>query len=213
MLTGTLTAVDNGTTAPPVPRAHPHTITSGTGEELTFLEIVRVAEEERLEVENCVQPNAGPPMHVHYLQEEALTIKQGKIGYQVLGEPARYAETGETVKFAAGVAHRFWNAGTNELRCAGYIQPANNFEYLLSAVFDSMKANKRGRPGLFDTAFLLTRYRSELGMLDIPWAVQKFVFPVLIGIGRVFGFLAKFKDAPTPVTGVTSGKRDDGGKP
>ncbi len=202
MLTETLTAVDNGTTAAPARPAHPHTITSGAGEELTFLRIVRVAGEERLEVENCVQPNAGPPMHVHYLQEEALTIKQGKVGYQVFGEPARYAEKGETVKFPAGVAHRFWNAGTSELRCVGYIKPANNFEYILSAVFDSMKADKRGRPGLFDTAFLLTRYRSELGMPDIPWAVQKFVFPVLMAIGGAFGFFAKFKDAPTAVTCV-----------
>ena len=202
MLTETLTTVGNAATTAPGPTAHPHTITSGTGEELTFLGIVRVAGEERLEVENCVQPNAGPPMHVHYLQEEALTIKQGKIGYQVFGEPARYAEKGETVKFPAGVAHRFWNAGTNELRCVGYIQPANNFEYILSAVFDSMKADKHARPGLFEMAFLLTRYRSELGMPDIPWAVQKFVFPVLIAIGGVLGFFAKFKDAPAPVTGV-----------
>ena len=33
MLTETLTAVDNGTTAAPARPAHPHTITSGTGEE------------------------------------------------------------------------------------------------------------------------------------------------------------------------------------
>jgi quercetin dioxygenase-like cupin family protein len=206
MLTETLTTVDHSVTTASARKAHPHTITSGTGEELTFLRIVRVAGEERLEVENCIQPNAGPPMHAHYLQEEALTIKQGKVGYQVFGEPARYAEKGETVKFPAGVAHRFWNAGMSELRCVGYIEPVNNFEYILSAIFDSMKANKRERPGLFDTAFLLTRYRSELGMLDIPWAVQKFVFPVLIAIGSVFGFFAKFKDAPTPVTGVKAGK-------
>ena len=29
------------------------------------------------------------------------------------------------------------------------------------------------RPGLFDAAFLLTRYRSEMGMLAIPAVVQR----------------------------------------
>lgn len=192
-------AVQIGATQAPSGTTHPHTINSGTGEELTFLQMVREGQEDRLEVENCVQPGAGPPMHVHYLQEEGLTIRSGKMGYQVLGEPARYAEEGESVKFLPGVAHRFWNAGTNELRCFGYSKPAHNFEYILTATFASMMANRGARPGLFDAAFLLTRYRSELGMLEIPRTVQKFIFPVLVTIGRLLGRFAKFNDAPPAV--------------
>lgn len=178
---------------------YPHTITSGTGEELTFLRVVRDGNESRVDVENRIQPAAGPPMHVHYLQEESLTVSSGTMGYQVLGEAVRFAGPSESVKFAAGIAHRFWNAGETELRCVGYTKPANNFEYILTAVFDSMKKNGSGRPGLFDTAFLLTKYRSELGMIEIPRLVQTLLFPILLAIGNTLGRFSKFSNAPEAV--------------
>ena len=45
---------------------YPHTIESASGERLTFLRRVPTPGGERLEVENCVQPGNGPPMHVHF---------------------------------------------------------------------------------------------------------------------------------------------------
>ena len=51
---------------------YPHTIDNGAGERLTFLRRVPTDRGERLEVENVVGPGAGPPMHVHHYQEEAL---------------------------------------------------------------------------------------------------------------------------------------------
>jgi quercetin dioxygenase-like cupin family protein len=38
-------------------------------------------------------------MHVHNYQEEALTVQQGRIGYQRPGGPPRFAGPGETVVF------------------------------------------------------------------------------------------------------------------
>ena len=72
-------------------------------------------------------------------------------------------------------------------------------EYFLTAVFDSMKRTGRKRPGFFYAAFLLTRYRSEMRMLEIPAVVQKVAFPVLLAVGTVLGIYDKFKDAPAPV--------------
>ena len=69
---------------------------------------------ERLEIENLVKPDAGPPMRIHH-QDEALTVVEGRIGYRSPGEPAQFAGPGETVTFRAGDAHRFWNAGEEEL--------------------------------------------------------------------------------------------------
>ena len=54
-------------------------------------------------MENVVKPGAGPIMHVHHFQEEGATVEQGRIGYQRLGEPARFAGPGEVVTFRAGV--------------------------------------------------------------------------------------------------------------
>src|SRR5687767_13638343 len=65
---------------------YPHTIENGLGESLTFLRRVSTPQGETLEVENCVQPGGGPPMHVHYLQEESITVVEGRLAYQRPGE-------------------------------------------------------------------------------------------------------------------------------
>jgi mannose-6-phosphate isomerase-like protein (cupin superfamily) len=180
--------------------AYPHTIENGAGgERLTFLRRVPGATGDRLEVENVVKPGAGPIMHVHYHQEEALTVVQGRIGYQRLGEPARFAGRGETVTFRAGETHKFWNAGEEDLRGRGYIEPADNIEYFLGAIFESQKRSGGSRPNLFDAAFLARRYRSGFGMAGIPAPVQRLVFPVLVAIGRLLGRYGKYADAPEPV--------------
>ena len=118
---------------------YPHTIENGHGEKLTFLQRVQTPGGEVLEVENVVAPNVGPPMHVHYHQEEALTVVKGKIGYQRKGEPEQFAGVGETVVFKPGEMHRFWNAGEEDLHCKGYIKPPDSIEYFLRGIYNAQK--------------------------------------------------------------------------
>jgi mannose-6-phosphate isomerase-like protein (cupin superfamily) len=179
--------------------AYPYTIESGGGERITFLRRVKTPTGERLEVENCVQPGSGPPMHVHHHQAESITVREGRIGWQRPGEEPAYAGPGETLTFQAGEPHRFWNAGEGELRCSGWIEPPHNVEYFLSALYDSTKRNGGMRPNPFEAAFLARRFRSEFGMLAVPAAVQRFVFPLLVAIGRVLGKYDRYADAPAPV--------------
>ncbi len=96
-------------------------------------------------------------------------------------------------------AHKFWNAGEEDLRVRGYIEPDNNVEYFLAAIFESQKRSGGSRPNLLDAAFLTRRYRGEFGLVEIPVPVQRFLFPVLVGIGRLLGRYGKYADAPTPV--------------
>lgn len=176
----------------------PHTIETISGEKLTFLRTYLKDGKEYLEVENEVQPNAGPPMHVHHKQDECITVVSGKIGYQELGGEKKYAGPGETVMFKAGVAHKFWNAGTGPLIGKGYVSPADNIVYFLSEIYRSANQNG-GRPGMYDSAFLLNRYKSEFGMLEIPAFVQKILFPVVLFFGNLFGKNKKFRGAPAPI--------------
>ncbi|WP_089684751.1 cupin domain-containing protein [Catalinimonas alkaloidigena] len=173
----------------------PHTIENTTGEKITFLRITVKDGVEYLEGENEVQPNAGPPMHVHYQQDESFTVMAGKLGYQTWGQEKKYAGPGETVLFKAGVPHKFWNAGPDLLHCTGYISPAGNLDYFLTQLFQSSKENG-GRPGIFDAAFLLNRYKSEFGLLEIPQVVQKTLFPGALLLGKLLGKYKKFKEAP-----------------
>lgn len=179
--------------------AYPRTIENGTGERLTFVRRVQDPAGDRLEVENLVKPGSGPPMRAHYHQEEGLTVRRGRIGYQRPGGPPRFAGPGETVVFEPGVPHRFWNAGEEDLLGTGYIRPADNAEYFLTALFESQRESGGSRPDAFDAAFLMRRYRSEFYMAEIPAVVQRFVFPVLVIVGRVLGMYRKYANAPEPV--------------
>src|SRR5688572_13089537 len=178
---------------------YPHAIENGGGERITFQRRVNGSTCDRLEVENWVSPGAGPPMHIHHHQVESLTVVRGRIGYQRQDGAAQYAGPGETVAFLAGESHKFWNAGDSELHCTGYVEPTDNIEYFLTELFASTKRNGGKRPAMFDVAYLITRYRSEFSMQEIPAAVQRVLFPLQVTLGRLFGKYARYADAPEPV--------------
>jgi len=185
---------------------YPHTIENGAGERITFLRRVSGPTGDRVEGENVVSPGAGPPMHVHHLQHEVFTVQRGRMGYERLGEPPRFAEAGTTVPFKAGEGHRFWNAGDEDLVCTGYVEPADNVEYLLTEMFASAKRSGTGQPDPFDIAFLMTRYRSEFTPLAVPALVRSIMFPVLVAIGQALGKHRRFSDAPEPVRRHQAGR-------
>jgi mannose-6-phosphate isomerase-like protein (cupin superfamily) len=189
-------------------RSYPYTIENGAGEWLTFIRRVSEPGGDRVEGENLVSPGSGPPMHVHYQQEEGFTVVQGRIGFQRPGQEPQFAGEGESVVFRAGEPHRFWNAGEKDLKCMAYIRPAHNAEYFLEAVFASQRNNGGRRPSLLDIAFLTRRYRTEFAMLEIPALVQRVVFPVLVAIGRLLGRYAKYADAPKPIVADGSAPAD-----
>ena len=178
---------------------YPYTIENGAGEQITFLRRVKGPAGDRLELENLVHPGGGPPMHVHYHQEEGLTVLEGRLAYQRPGQAPVYVEAGQTVSFKPGEPHKFWNAGEGPLRCTGYIEPAHNVEYFLGALYAAQRRNGGKRPDPFDAAFLALRYRSEFGMVEIPELVQRLVFPVQVAIGRLLGRYEKYADAPAPL--------------
>jgi len=180
-------------------RTYPYTIDNGHGERLTFTGITEGPDGVRAGADGIAQPGAGPPMHVHYLQEEAARVVRGRLGYQLLGGPEQFAGPGELVVWPAGTAHRWWNAGTDELYLTGWCSPPHNVEFYLSTLFGSMKEHGGGRPGLFDVAFLATRYRTEFAVLDLPAIARHIVIPIAYVIGTMLGKYRKFKDAPAPI--------------
>lgn len=179
-------------------KAYPRTIDNGSGELLTFTGRTQGPGGERVGVDGVAKPGAGPPMHVHYLQEEAVQVIRGRVGHQVLGGEPQFAGPGESVTWPAGTPHKWWNAGTDEVQMVGWCSPPGNVEFYLSALFASMKENG-GRPGLFDAAFLMTRYRTEFALLELPAFVTAIVLPIVYRLGVVLGKYQKFKDAPVPL--------------
>ena len=130
----------------------------------------------------------------------AVSVVSGTLGYQVLGEEAKFAGPGELVVWPPGTPHKWWNAGNTDLHMTGWCRPPGNVEFFLGAIFASMKATRKNRPSIFDAAFLITKYRAEFGMLAIPAPVQRIVFPIAIAFGRLLGKYDKYADAPSPMS-------------
>lgn len=166
---------------------------------MIFLRVAPGRAADRLDAVNLVRPGSGPPMHAHLLQEEALTVQRGRMAYQRPGQAPQFAGVGESVVFKPGEAHKFWNAGDDELECVGYVEPPDNIEYFLTQLFDSTRRNGGKAPNLFEAAFLIRRYRSEFAMLEIPALIQSAVFPILVAIGTLLGKYRRYADAPPPV--------------
>jgi mannose-6-phosphate isomerase-like protein (cupin superfamily) len=175
----------------------PQTISS-SGEKITFLRKFVKDGVEVLEGDIEVQPMAGPPMHTHYRQDESFVIVSGTMAYEIAGQEVKYAYPGETVLVKAGLPHKFWNAGSDLLKCKGYVTPPENFVYFLSEIYKSINENK-GRPGMYDGAFLLNRYKAEFAMLEIPAFVRKVIFPIVLFFGNLAGKHKKFSNAPLPI--------------
>ena len=177
---------------------YPRTIDNGHGESLTFVKFVNNNNGGAIEIENKVQPGAGPPMHVHHLQDESLTVVQGKLAGQIAGQQPTFHGPGETVTFKRGEVHRFWNAGNDILICTGTATPAHNLEYFLTEIYRSVKSSGSMKPSLLDGAYLLTKYKSEFDMVEIPLFVKNVVFPIAFSIGKITGYHRRFRDAPQP---------------
>jgi len=175
----------------------PLSIKNGLGEELIFHRMEIEEGEEKLIIENYVAPNTPPIKHIYYMQDEFLIVLHGKMGYQIEGEEVKYATIGETVFFKKGMPHKFWNAGSDELNCFGWIKPANNIIFYLSTLYESV--DDAGKPDQFDTAYLHYRYRKEFNDPELPKIVKSLVLPAKYGIGKITGKYRKFKDAPVPL--------------
>jgi len=177
-------------------KSYPYTVDNGRGELLTFTGLADEGGSTHALADGVAQPGAGPPMHVHYLQEEGVRVVKGRMGYQLPGGPQQFADPGEVVVWPAGTPHKWWNAGSDELHTSGWCSPPGNIEFFLGTLFASTKANGGRGPGLFDAAFLLTRYRREFGMLEMPAIVRRIVMPGVYLLGTLLGKYRKFKDAP-----------------
>ena len=177
----------------------PHTIENGLGEKIIFKEIMHEPDGDKVVVEAFCQPQSGPIMHVHYKQDEAITVVSGQMSYQILGEEPKTIGAGETVLFSRNKPHRFWNAGNEILHLSGWVKPANSIIFFLSALYEAQKRGSNGRPENFDAAYLMTRYKNEYGMPELPGLVKNIIMPLTYGIGKLLGKYKKFEGAPEPL--------------
>jgi hypothetical protein len=128
----------------------------------------------------------GPPLHVHFREQEEGIVKAGTLGAQ-LGNEKIIVPTGGTVVLPAGRPHRWWNAGEDLLQFNGQAVPAVDLDRYLQALFAVLNASPNGRPSIFYIAHVLWRHRDTQLALAPPKAIQRIVFPIVLFIGRILG--------------------------
>ena len=106
---------------------------------------------------------------------------------------ARVLSQGDEVTIPIGVAHRWWNAGEDELRVRMELRPALDTETFFETFFGLARDGKtnakaKGAPGLLQFAVLFRDLGDSCPQLVKPTpGVQRGVFTVLAPIGRLVG--------------------------
>ena len=110
-----------------------------TGERLALRRIVRDGEL-CLEMKGGLAPRQdGPPLHVHFQEDEIGTVIAGTLSTEVDGRVFEVA-AGGTAPLPRGTAHRWWNAGDEPLVFEGVTKPLIDLDVYLEAAFDVLNA-------------------------------------------------------------------------
>jgi len=140
-----------------------------------------------LELRGTVPPNGdGPPMHIHYSQDEEGMVTTGTLSVEVGGRRID-ANAGEKVMLPRGIPHRWWNQSDQPLAFHGRVTPVDDLDKYLQAIFEIMNAGPKNRPPLFYLAHASLRHRRTQAVLVMPLAIQAVLFRMLVVLGTVMG--------------------------
>jgi mannose-6-phosphate isomerase-like protein (cupin superfamily) len=158
-----------------------------TGEILRMRRTRDAAGQPVLLLEGSLPPRAeGPPLHVHFLEDESGTVVSGTLGAELAGRTLTFT-AGSVVELPKGVPHRWWNAGDTLLQFNGQIAPVVDLDRYLQAIFAVLSANPAKRPSLFYLAHVAWRHRRTQQLALPPPAIQRVLFPIVIALGHLLG--------------------------
>jgi mannose-6-phosphate isomerase-like protein (cupin superfamily) len=145
----------------------------------------------------------GPPLHIHFQEDEDGTVRKGVL-HAIVGDRQIEARAGESIHLPKGLPHRWWNGGDVTLEFDGAARPNADVDKYLQAAFEIANAGPAGRPSLFYFAHLALRHRRTQQVLVIPPAVQAVLFPLVVALGTVLGKYrgTDWPGCPTRCTGV-----------
>jgi quercetin dioxygenase-like cupin family protein len=173
-----------------------------TGERVTFLATSADTDGQAVVIETVVQPRgfvAAP--HVHPFQSERFAVVEGTLDLKT-GRQQTTLGPSEVAVVEAGTAHRFWNAGDDELRFVCEVRPALQFESLLETMFALAAEGKTGRKGMPRPLRLAVIARAHFDTVRLPFPpawVQKLGLALGAPLGRVFGYRPTYAlDAGAP---------------
>ena len=158
-----------------------------TGERLVLHRTRHPAGFDELHLAGSLPPHReGPPLHVHAFEDEHGEVLSGTLSATADGKTLLIA-AGGSATFPKGGAHRWWNAGDEEVSFRGVATPVVDLDRFLQALFQVLNSGEAGRPPLFYLAHVLHRHRKSQTALIMPRTVQRVILPLLVGLGTLLG--------------------------
>ena len=132
----------------------------------------------------------GPPLHYHPIQSETFEVIKGELNLIVDGKEM-VLKSGEKYTVPPNVAHKWWNAGKEELVAIGELRPALKTEFFLESMYSldwQGKTNKQGLPSTLQFAAILNECYGELFIVGPPIIAQKFMAKVVGRFAKLVGY-------------------------
>lgn len=156
-------------------------------------------------VEYTYEPFAGNKAqlaHIHRHYHERFDILSGTAHYQIAGQE-KTAHVGESFEVPVGTSHVHpWNEDGEALRVrqtTESLQPDLEGLNTAIAAVETIaglaregKINANGQPNLLQGAVVLNSLMPGSYAAAIPYPIQRVLFAVLAGIGRLFGYRARY---------------------
>ena len=169
-----------------------------TGERVTFLATAAETDGEVTVAEVAVRPGgAVAAAHVHPKQEERFEITSGTLGMK-LGKRTLVLGAGNCVVVRAGTAHKFWNAGDDELRFRVEVRPALEWEQLLETMFALAadgKTTRSGMPNPVRLAVIAKHHFDDVRLPGLPAWLQRTALALGARVGRLAGYRPTYAPA------------------
>ena len=162
-----------------------------TKERMTFLKTAAETGGEYVLIELSAAPGGVvAAAHVHPAQTETFEVLQGTLGVKV-GRKKVEAKAGEVLVVEPGKAHKWWNAGGDELVFRCEVRPALQFEQLIETMFGLAadgKTNKKGMPNPIRLAVIANHHFGDVQLPVVPRWMQKAALAMGAPVGRLFGY-------------------------
>jgi hypothetical protein len=156
-------------------------------------------------IETIVQPDGFvAAAHVHPSQSERFAVAAGTLGLKV-GRNEMTLRPGEFATVEAGTAHRFWNAGKDQVRFVCEVRPALQFESLLETMFALAADGKTSRKGMPNPLRLAVIANAHFDTVRLPFPpawFQKTGLALGAPVGRLLGYGPRYASAGMPATAI-----------
>ena len=171
-----------------------------TGMDIKFIKTAADTGGELLEMESTYnRKTKEPPPHYHPYQAEEFTIVEGELYTRIDGVPRIYKK-GESFHIPARTVHSMWSNSNGKTILNWKTRPAmhsENFFETIAGLANDGKINRKGRPGLLQSALIVSHFSSVFRLSKPPIIVQKILFGVLHIVARIWGTRLFIKNTST----------------